>query len=205
MFKKLIDKTIILKKITTTLNAILGIFKIILAIISHSLLLFIYSFYNVSISIAKRTSIREKQKYEYENFYFCGIIVLIASISYILYSDYIYFNGSSSKYNMYVAIGIATLAFYNITMAIIGVVKAKKRKDIKNQTIKFTNLASSFISMSLTQTAILSFTTEGDMSKYNAIGGIVFGVLSAIVGIYMIIYTIYIKSKKDKILNVQDR
>ena len=49
--------------------------------------------------------------------------------------------------NMYVAIGIATLAFYNITMAIIGVVKAKKRKDIKNQTIKFTNLASSFISM----------------------------------------------------------
>lgn len=196
MFESLINKTVILKKITTTLNAIVGIFKIILAIVSHSLLLFIYSFYNVSISLAKRTSMREKQKYEYENFYFCGIIVLVASISYILYSNYIYFNGSNSKYNMYVAIGIATLAFYNITIAIIGVIKAKKRKDIRNQTIKFTNLASSFISMSLTQTAILSFTTEGDMSKYNAIGGIIFGVLSAIVGIYMITYTIYAKSKE---------
>lgn len=197
MFKKLTNKTIILKKITTTLNAIFGVFKIILAILSHSLLLFIYSFYNVSISLAKRTSIREKQRYEYENFYFCGIIVLVASISYILYSDYIYFNGNSSKYSMYIAIGIATLAFYNITMAIIGVIKAKKRKDIKNQTIKFTNLSSSFISMSLTQTAILSFTTEGDMSKYNAIGGIIFGVLSATVGIYMIAYTIYIKAKEN--------
>ncbi len=197
MFEKIKNKTIILKKITTTLNTILGIFKIILAIISHSLLLFIYSFYNVSISLAKRTSIREKQKYEYENFYFCGIIVLIASISYILYSNYIYFNGSSSKYNMYIAIGIATLAFYNITVAIIGVIKAKKRKDIKNQTIKFTNLASSFISMSLTQNAILSFTTQEDMSKYNAIGGIIFGALSAVVGIYMITYTIYMKSKEE--------
>lgn len=197
MFESLINKAVIIKKVTTTLNAIVGIFKIILAIISHSLLLFIYSFYNVSISLAKRTSMREKQKYEYENFYFCGIIVLVASISYILYSDYIYFNGSNSKYNMYVAIGIATLAFYNITVAIIGIIKAKKRKDIKNQTIKLTNLASSFISMSLTQTAILSFTTDTDMSKYNAIGGIIFGILSAMIGIYMITYTVYTKSKEQ--------
>lgn len=36
------------------------------------------------------------------------------------------------------------------------------------------------------------------IATINAIGGIIFGVLSAIVGIYMIIYTIYMKSK-DKI------
>ena len=52
--------------------------------------------------------------------------------------------------------------------------------------------------MSLTQTALLSFTTNTDMSKYNAIGGIVFGILSAIVGLYMIFYTIYIKKKEQK-------
>lgn len=196
MSDKLFKKYISFRKISTSLNAILGLIKIILAIFSNSILLFIYSFYNISMSIAKRTSVREKQKYEYENFYFCGIIVLISSISYVLYSDYIYFNGSNAEYHMYIAIGIATLAFYNITMAIIGLIRAKKRKDIKNQTIKLTNLASSFISMSLTQTAILSFTTKSDMSKYNAIGGIIFGMLSAIVGIYMIIYTIRMKSKE---------
>ena len=196
MSDKLFKKYISFRKISTSLNAILGLIKIILAIFSNSILLFIYSFYNISMSIAKRTSVREKQKYEYENFYFCGIIVLISSISYVLYSDYIYFNGSNAEYHMYIAIGIATLAFYNITAAIIGLIRAKKRKDIKNQTIKLTNLASSFISMSLTQTAILSFTTKSDMSKYNAIGGIIFGMLSAIVGIYMIIYTIHMKSKE---------
>ena len=198
MSDKLFKKYISFRKISTSLNAILGLIKIILAIFSNSILLFIYSFYNISMSIAKRTSVREKQKYEYENFYFCGIIVLISSISYVLYSDYIYFNGSNAEYHMYIAIGIATLAFYNITAAIIGLIRAKKRKDIKNQTIKLTNLASSFISMSLTQTAILSFTTKSDMSKYNAIGGIIFGMLSAIVGIYMIIYTIRIKSKEPE-------
>lgn len=198
MLNKVNEKLILFRKTITSANAIVGLIKIILAIISKSLLLFIYSFYNVSMSIAKRTSVREKQNYKYENFYFCGIIVLISSISYILYSDYIYFNESNSKYNLYVSIGIATLAFYHITMAIIGLVNAKRRKDLQTKTINLTNLASAFISMSMTQTALLSSKVNEDMSKYNAIGGIVFGILALIVGIYMIIYTIYIKSKEQE-------
>lgn len=198
MLNKVNEKLILFRKTITSVNAIVGICKIILAIISKSLLLFIYSFYNVSMSIAKRTSVRKKQNYKYENFYFCGIIVLISSISYILYSDYIYFNESNSKYNLYVSIGIATLAFYHITMAIIGLVNAKRRKDLQTKTINLTNLASAFISMSMTQTALLSSKVNEDMSKYNAIGGIVFGILALIVGIYMIIYTIYIKSKEQE-------
>lgn len=198
MLNKVNEKLILFRKTITSANAIVGLFKIVLAIISKSLLLFIYSFYNVSMSIAKRTSVREKQNYKYENFYFCGIIVLISSISYILYSDYIYFNESNSKYNLYVSIGIATLAFYHITMAIIGLVNAKRRKDLQTKTINLTNLASAFISMSMTQTALLSSKVNEDMSKYNAIGGIVFGILALIVGIYMIIYTIYIKSKEQE-------
>lgn len=149
-----------------------------------------------SVCISKRTSVRVKQNHKYESFYFCGIIVLISSISYILYSDYIYFNGSNSKYNLYVSIGIATLAFYHITMAIIGLAKAKKRKNLQTKTINLTNLASSFISMSMIQIELLSVKSPEDMSKYNAIGGIIFGILAVIVGIYMIIYTIYIKSKE---------
>lgn len=97
---------------------------------------------------------------------------------------------------MYTGIGIATLAFYNITIAIIGIVKAKKDKNLTMETIKLTNLASSLISMSLTQTAILSFTTIEDMFRYNGIGGIFFGILSMIIGIYMIIYTIKVKSSE---------
>lgn len=198
MLNKINEKLILFRKAITSANAIVGLFKIVLAIISNSLLLFIYSFYNVSMSIAKRTSVREKQNHKYENFYFCGIIVLISSVSYILYSDYIYFNGSNSKYNLYVSIGIATLAFYHITMAIIGLVNAKRRKDLQTKTINLTNLASAFISMSMTQTALLSSKVNEDMSKYNAIGGIIFGILALIVGIYMIIYTIYIKSKEQE-------
>lgn len=190
------EQSILIKKITSNFNVFSGIFKLILAVISSSILLFFYSFYNIGIGIAKKTSMRENQKHKYENYYLVGIIVLITSISYILYSDYIYFNGSNANYNMFVAIGIATLAFTNITITIIQIIKAKKIKNIQVETFKLINLSSAFISMALTQTALLSFTLKGDNSKYYGIGGIFFGVLSAIVGIYMIIYTSIQKKAK---------
>lgn len=196
IIKKYKENYILIRRTIISLNTINYLLKIVLAVIAKSLLLFIYSFYNISINLAKRTSLREHINYKYENYYFCGIIVLISSIVYIIYSNYIYVYGSNIKYSMYTGIGIATLAFYNITIAIIGIVKAKKDKNLTMETIKLTNLASSLISMSLTQTAILSFTNAEDMSRYNGIGGIFFGILSMIIGIYMIIYTIKVKSSE---------
>lgn len=89
---------------------------------------------------------------------------------------------------MYVALLIATVTFTDITIATIGIVKAKKKNDLETEMIKYTNLATALISLSLTQSAILSFTNENqDMSMWNGIGGIVMGSLACIIGVYMIV------------------
>jgi len=190
MFNKVIFRlkdAVFMEKMSSNLNIIFGLSKVILALLSTSILVLLYAVYNICLGITKRTAVRQNQKHSYQNYYFVGILILASSFIYIGYSIYIYFFGDSAKYHEYVAIGIAALAFYNITMAIIGVAKSRKQNDIQRKNIKLINLASAFISISLTQTALLSFTLGGDNSKYNAIGGIIFGGLSAFVGLYMIL------------------
>ena len=65
---------------------------------------------------------------------------------------------------------------------------AKKKNDLETEILKYINLSTSLISLSLTQTAILSFTMKGqDMSNWNGIGGIVIGSLVCIIGMYMVV------------------
>lgn len=177
----------LLFKVSLYNGAIMGIMKILLGIISGSISLFISSFYNIGISLAKKTTFRKNVKHTYENFYLVGIIILVSSIFYIFYSYHVFYFGSNSKYHMYIAILIATITFTDITLALIGTIKAKKKKDLQTETVKLINLATSLISLSLTQTAILSFTVQEDMSKYNGIGGMIFGICAGLIGIYMII------------------
>ena len=89
---------------------------------------------------------------------------------------------------MYIAIEIAAVTTYELTVAIYGLRKAKRNKDPQEETVKYINLASALISVSLTQTAILSFTNKGtDMSRAYAIGDAIFGFLALTVGIFMLL------------------
>ena len=88
---------------------------------------------------------------------------------------------------MYIGIGIAAVTTYEIVVAICGILKAKKRKDVYTEMLRYINLASALISVSLTQTAILSFTNEGDMSRAYAIGDAIFGFLALLVGVGMLL------------------
>ena len=178
-------KTIL--KISTFNGLFMGIIKIAMAIISKSVSLFISSFYNLGISSARGTILRKSK-----NKINIGLIVIISSIFYVLYSYHTYKYGNKSNYNMYIAILIATITFTDIVLAIIGIKRANKRNDKEDKNIKLISLATSLISLSLTQTAILSFTMKNiDMSKYNGISGMIFGCIAILVG-FIILY----KNKK---------
>lgn len=190
------DRTELFAKMSYINNGIFGIFKIVLALLSKSFLIFIYAFYNIGMAVAKKTSISDRfKKNKYHNYYLVGLIIIVSSVIYVVYSIYVFFHGSNASYHEYVGIGIAALTFTDITLAIIGVIKAKKQKNIRNEAIKFINLASAFISLSLTQTALLSFTTSENMSKYNAIGGIIFGSVSILIGTYMVFSILFRKNR----------
>lgn len=165
----------------------IGAGKIAMAVISSSWLLFIHAVYNIIKAGAAHWANKEHHGY-YSTMFYSGLLVIAASAVYLIYSIYIYFFGSDAFYHMYVAIGIAAVTAYELIIALSGLRKARKANDIQKETVKYINLASALISVSLTQTAILSFTNAGmDMSKTYAVGDAVFGMLSLLVGVLMLI------------------
>lgn len=162
---------------------LIGAGKIIMAIASCSWLLFIHAVYNVIKAITKHYALKKHNN----TMFYSGLLVIAASTVYLIYSIYIFFFGSNSSYHMYIAIGIAAVTSYELVVSIIGLKKSKKKNDVQEETVKYINLASALISVSLTQTAILSFTNEGDMSKVYAVGDACFGILALVVGIFMLL------------------
>lgn len=169
-------------------NVIIALYKISLVITSHSILILLYAFYNISLVITHTSFIRRLRS-ESEKYYIVGWIVIASSISYIAYSIRILFGDPSSMYyNLYSAVGIAAVTFFDLVMSIIGIRNARKNMNIEEETSKLINLATSLISVSVTQSAILTFMQHEKISLHTGIGGIIFGTLAMIVGIYMIFY-----------------
>lgn len=165
----------------------IGVGKIIMAILSHSWLVFIHAVYNIIKASAKHYALKERNGH-YNTMFYSGLLVVAASTVYLVYSIYIYFFGSTALYHMYIAIGIAAVTTYELIGAIHGMRKAKRNAEPQKETVKYIDLASALISVSLTQTAILSYTNkESDMSKAYAVGDAIFGFLALIVGLVMLL------------------
>lgn len=161
--------------------------KIAMAVISHSWLLFIHAVYNIINASAIYCANRDT-KGRFSTMFHTGLLVVVASTIYLIYSIYIYFFGCTASYHMYIAIGIAAVTTYELITTVHGLKKAKRAQNIKQETLKYINLASALISISLTQTAILSFTNEGlDIAKIYAVGDAIFGIFALFVGVWMLI------------------
>lgn len=189
------------KKYSKYWNAFLALAKVIIGILSNSVFVFMNAFYNIGIFVAKKLSyniskeINEENENKKGNYYKIAIIMIVSSLFYILYTIRMFVSKENVDYGQIVAITIATVSFTELTIAITGVVKAHKKKDINTVFDKLINLSTAFICMVFTQSAILSFAHEGDASIYNGYSGLFFGSLNMIIGTYMIIYTKRYKMK----------
>lgn len=174
-----------IRKYTFIISLTTGLIKVFLAVISKSVILLISSFYNFSISATKHRAVRDHED-QNKKYMEIGVLIMASSIAYTIYSVYVIITKRQLQFNMYLAILIAAVAFTDLIVSSIGLIQAKKNEDIETEMIKFANLSSAFIGIALTQTAILSFTLNIDVSAYNGIGGIFFGGITSLIGIYMI-------------------
>lgn len=160
-------------KYTYLINFIIFLGKIILFFITKSYALLISSLYNLAIGIAKLKTNSFKVKE-------VSICVIIASILFIIYSIWIIITNKQVHYDLYTSLLIATITFYDIIYSIYGIIKYKTKQ---YKLMKQVSLATSLISLQLTQSAILSFTTVTDNSFYNGLIGILAGISALIIGI----------------------
>lgn len=167
-----------IKPYSYLINILMFIFKVIVFLVTKSYGILISSFYNLAIGFAK------KKIYSYNKYRDVGLMVIIASLCFIIYSIWVIIVHKMVNYNLYNGLLVATITFFDIGYSIYGIVKSYKRKDRQGHLIKLVNLATALISLQLTQSAILSFAMIGvDNSLYNGIIGIVVGISALIIGL----------------------
>ena len=187
-----VSRTLHLAGVSGAGNIFLGLGKILSGVLSLSVFVCVNGGYTLGMVAARycalagflrAKTIREQYRY----YRWAGIILIIASLLYIIYSGWSYFHPKYIAYHMYVALAIATFTFAEIGWNIRGVVVNRKNKTPLLHALKTINLAASLISLVLTQSAILSFAQGGyhDPSA-NALLGCLMGICATLLGIFML-------------------
>lgn len=182
-------RTVKLAKLSMLLNAFIALGKIGVGIYSFSLFLCVGGFYNIGIGLAKYIMVKSHNETEQRRHYkWVGIIILVASAVYMVYcGNMAVQNKANISYSLITGITIATFTFTEIGMAAYGIWAAKKMKNLTLSAAKKINLVTALVSVVLTQSALLGLSGVENAARYCGWVGLLFGGISAIVGLLMIL------------------
>lgn len=185
-------------------NVVLGTGKLVVGVCTLSLFTCVCALYTFGIVTAKCFALagivkEENTKQQYRCYKISGLILILASTMYIVYSMGLFLSPVNSSYHMYAALLIATFTFAELFFNIKGVITERHNPSPLIHAIKMINLASSMVCLVLTQAAILSFadTQVSSHSSVNGFMGILMGSAAALLGIYMIIRITRIQRGKN--------
>jgi hypothetical protein len=161
--------------------------KIGMGVYSLSLFICVSGLYNLGISAAKHFAIKTTNECEQFHAYGrVGLAIMVTSILYILYALNMAIRGKSNmQFDLTVSLAIATLTFAEIAIAVRGIIKARRIKNLAVEAIKRTNLVCALISLVLTQSALLALTETENAAHYCGYTGLIFGTVSTLIGAQM--------------------
>jgi hypothetical protein len=181
------EKLIYNTKISIINNLLLTIIKVIFGLF-YGIVFIIAGCFNAFMLLAKRECLlgieNNKISFKKRNNRI-ALFLLIASLVYIIYmSRLIFFDVKTYNYTALLGIAIATVSFIELGVSIYGLFKVK-RLGRYCRNIKIINFCSALTAIVLTQIAILTFTKTENVNKYNGLSGIIVGIISLILAIYV--------------------
>lgn len=206
-----LERSVYFARLSVPVDVTMASWKILLAVQATSFVLLVYGAFSVGIASSKILAVRHHDRtgaFAAKNanpdivgvdcadsdtvesdalrrtFRRIGAIVIALSTIFVATSAYNFFSSSpTQQYDKWVAIAIATVAFVELIGSVMGAHSARKNDEPVMESLKLVNLAGCCALLVMTQTALLSFTYEGDTTKYNALAGIVFGLIAAALGV----------------------
>lgn len=185
-------------------NLIVGVGKLVMGILSMSFFTCVSAFYTFGMVTAKSFALagirkEENSKAQYRSYKASGIVLMVSSILYIIYSVRLFLFPELTEFHPYIAMGIATFTFTEIVLNMRGVIVEQKNKSPLMHAIRMINLAASLICLVLTQSAILSFASEHTdvHSRANGFMGMLMGGIATILGIIMIVRITKIQKSEE--------
>ncbi len=192
---------------TGSFSVLLGLGKIISGLLSFSVFACMNGCYTLGMALARYCALagllqKNKERDSYFYYRLSGIIMVIASLLYVIYSLWTIWHPKMVYYGEIIAITIAAITFTEIGINLQGVLKYRKAKLPVIHAIKTINLGTSLISLVLTQAAILSFADENQNPFVNGILGSLMGGVAALLGCYLVWRIGKMKEKKNRGVSV---
>lgn len=166
------------------------IVKAVISVVALSFFMFVNALYSAGMGVVKFYAIKmhkqeiAEQIVTYRN---VGIVISCTNICYVLYSVRLFYGGSSGVYDMNVALTIALYTFVEFGINIREAFRLRKSKELTAKALMAISFSSTLLCFVLTQTAIMSFASEGDNSSANALSGIFFGSLAVLCGLAVVV------------------
>lgn len=188
------DSTKRTKLITITTmfyNFVWAIGKILFGAMQATYLYLLSGCYTLLIGFVKKIFLSNHSKANINRktkSFIMGILLLLAGLAYAIYMGRLFFMSDTSSYSLIWSIAIAVGSFGELGISIYNLCKVSKKNDILLFSLRCCSFVSAIFAIVITQAAILSATTVGTKASiYNAITGIVAGLIAIIVGCFVII------------------
>ena len=197
------SRTLHLAGISGVGNIVLGLGKIASGLLSLSVFVCVNGLYTLGMVLARYCALAgavrtQEVKKQYSYYRWSGMILIAASLLYLIYSVWSYFHPKEVSYHMYIALAIATFTFTEIGVNLYGMIANRKNRTPLLHAIKTINLAASLISLVLTQSAILAFADGGGHDpSVNALMGLLSGTCAVLLGLYMLWRIGKLEKKED--------
>ena len=170
-------------------DAVFVVVKGTISLVSLSFFMFVNALYSAGMGVARYLALKMQEhsvQNQIKSYRAVGIIITFSSVCYVLYSVRLFFGGSTGTYPIYVALVIALYTFVEFGINIRDILRLWKSDAIDAKALRAISFASTLLCFVLTQTAIMSFAAEGDNRVVNALSGVAFGCLAAMIGIYVL-------------------
>jgi len=193
-------RKLVFTRITMLKDAFLVAGKTAISVISLSFFMFANALYSAGMGVARFCAVRmhtRDRAQQIKSYRLVGIIISVASICYVIYSARLFGGGKTEVYAMYIALVIALYTFVEFGINVRDAFRLRKSKALEAKALRAISLSSTLLCFVLTQTAIMSFAAEGDNSFANALAGVVFGGLAALVGLYIIVDSFFQRNASE--------
>ena len=177
-------------RVSIAKDSLLVVGKLILSIASASFLMFVNALYSAGLGSARFIALKmheQNRTQQIKSYRQVGVIITIASSCYALYSLRLLLGAQTGPYSLHIALVIALYTFVEFGINVRAALRLRNSPALEAKALRAISFAATLICFVLTQTAIMSFASEGDNSLTNALSGIFFGVVAALVGIFVVV------------------
>jgi len=204
------ERTITATSASFAINAVMGLGKLLLGIYLLSPWFVTNAVYYLILCIARGQALKKykmsarlkdvKKQYDLElaAYKHSGVFICILGFSYLFVCLRMFFAGDSTPYKeFYLIYGVATVSFTKLGFAIHGTVVTRHLHSPIVSAMKVFNFTDAFVSIVVTQCALLSMMQVKNAAGYSAITGMAVSVFFIFRGILMLRKKKLVTTKKQ--------